>query len=486
MSGYEYAMVIASLGGILFSLFVRRIQSNYRIPVMLAVTGILAVNVVVEGYKWKWIPLYVLILMFLLWNIVSVARNNRDDTAPKRKGIRLTAGALALVFWGIACMLGAYLFPAIAIPSPTGPHEIGTVSFEWQDDERQETFTDEADDHRKVIVRLWYPAEETKGLIKATYGFDPKQVDLSRDAPFFYRVIGQSNQKAESHAFADAPLSAAEAAYPLILFSPGYGGSNYMYAAYVEELASHGYIVASIQHPYFTLFPTEFLDGSMANGMHAFGGAGDWEQSEALINQILVKDVQFVIDQLEGLNRNDSSHRFTNRMDLSRLGMLGHSFGGTVAAQVIHTDDRVKAGINMDGFLYGSKLNEGLSGPFMYMATGATARFEKMELEQKEWETYGISSEEDYGQIAGEQAERHKLLLQNGGYDVTFHDANHYDFSDAPVYSPLIGSGNSRQHFEQTNRLIRAFFDKHLNERESPELESSSSNVYSIEAISFK
>ena len=54
-------------------------------------------------------------------------------------------------------------------------------------------------------------------------------------------------------------------------------------------------------------------------------------------------------------------------MDLQRLGIFGHSFGGATALEFCHKDSRCKAVLDMDGIPFGSVVPEGLSKPGMFL-----------------------------------------------------------------------------------------------------------------------
>ncbi|MDQ0047993.1 putative dienelactone hydrolase [Paenibacillus polymyxa] len=53
------------------------------------------------------------------------------------------------------------------------------------------------------------------------------------------------------------------------------------------------------------------------------------------LNQGWVKDASFVVDQIEELSKHDPDQRFTERMDLERIGMYGHSFSGAITVQML-------------------------------------------------------------------------------------------------------------------------------------------------------
>src|SRR5947209_15017093 len=77
-------------------------------------------------------------------------------------------------------------------------------------------------------------------------------------------------------------------------------------------------------------------------------------------------DTQFVVDHLRLLN-DDPSGKFAGRMDLQRLGMFGHSFGGATALEFCHEDSRCKAAVDVDGIPFGRVVPQGLSKPCMFL-----------------------------------------------------------------------------------------------------------------------
>ena len=92
----------------------------------------------------------------------------------------------------------------------------------------------------------------------------------------------------------------------------------------------------------------------------------------------------FVLNQIEKLNQSDKDNRFTGRMDTSRIGMFGHSYGGATVAQVLVEDSRVKATINMDGTLYGENVPKSRVGkPFLIMNAETSDDSTKDFLEEK-------------------------------------------------------------------------------------------------------
>jgi pimeloyl-ACP methyl ester carboxylesterase len=78
-------------------------------------------------------------------------------------------------------------------------------------------------------------------------------------------------------------------------------------------------------------------------------------------------DIGFVLSRLEELDAGDASSRFTGRLDMSRVGVVGHSFGGAAAALFCQQDTRCKAGVDIDGAPHGSVIQSGLRQPFLFL-----------------------------------------------------------------------------------------------------------------------
>jgi dienelactone hydrolase len=93
-------------------------------------------------------------------------------------------------------------------------------------------------------------------------------------------------------------------------------------------------------------------------------------QQARCVNKVLTAwtaDIAFVLDQLERLNVSDPTGKFTGHLDMRRVGVFGHSFGGAQAAQFCSLDSRCKAGIDVDGSLHGSVIQAGIHKPFMFL-----------------------------------------------------------------------------------------------------------------------
>jgi predicted dienelactone hydrolase len=166
-------------------------------------------------------------------------------------------------------------------------------------------------------------------------------------------------------------------------------------------------------------------------------------------------DTKFVVSQLERLNAAGPSGKFTGRLDMQRLGMFGHSFGGAQTLQFCHEDPRCKAGIDIDGAPYGSVVQEGLKQPVLFL------------LSDHSRDTADPASE----QILANFQSIHDRLPGGRRY-VTIRGANHFSFSDQMLVKSqyviglmrLLGVSRleGRRGLAITSEYVHAFFDVYL------------------------
>src|SRR5262249_51579105 len=142
-------------------------------------------------------------------------------------------------------------------PAPTGPHAVGTTTWHVTDPVRKETLADSSVP-REVEVHAWYPAAPGAGA-PAPYlrdGIEEVQrfAALIRGPKDAYDGLANVITHARPGA---APLSTG-AKFPVLVFSHGYGGFASASTALLEDLASHGYAVLSVVHPYESAGATLF------------------------------------------------------------------------------------------------------------------------------------------------------------------------------------------------------------------------------------
>jgi dienelactone hydrolase len=224
-----------------------------------------------------------------------------------------------------------------AKPGELGPFPIGFVAMPFVDETRPELATVDATDHRTLPSVVWYPAsEEARDQPKSTYKdyFTPAlQNALSALAP-----PGFLDTKSDS--VRDASV-AQDGPFPLIVFSHGNGGIGVQSFFLTEYLASHGYIVVCPDHTGNALL-TELPNGqSIGPG----GENNTYTLAQAAADR--PADASFLVDAMTKLHDADPQQRFTGKVDLQRVGLTGHSFGGLTTLLAMEQDDRFDVGAPM-------------------------------------------------------------------------------------------------------------------------------------------
>ncbi|MNJ42731.1 isoform II [compost metagenome] len=323
------------------------------------------------------------------------------------------------------------------------------------------------------MVQIWYPAQLDSNAERAPYiEHLAPLLDGVGDAISIPPFLLSHLQYVQSHAYKDARIAKAQAKYPVLLFSHGLTGFRNQNTFQVEELASHGYIVVGIDHPYdaaAVVYPDQSVISLKLENLSGF-------DSYIEKSKLWIEDSQFVLDTLTALpNDSDSLHgvasynelkQLTAQMDLSQVGALGHSFGGATAAQLLMTDPRIKAALNMDGVLYGEPVpQQGFHKPYMQMNAEQSINdaWFKQSLDQAV-KTTG-RSKESYEQYWAESKDRRKkATLGVDAYSIMIDHTNHMSFTDFYLYSPLLHPKKAPPKLvhQSINQLSLAFFDRYL------------------------
>jgi predicted dienelactone hydrolase len=370
---------------------------------------------------------------------------------------------------------------AITLPAPTGPYVVGRTSFEWVDVARDERFTDDPADHRELIVWLWYPAEPRTDAELAPYlpGIWGELVG---------EALGMDLSSVHVHAILDAPVASEQQRYPLVIVSPGNGFMPAVYTALAEELASHGFVVAGVNHTH-NANVTVFADGRVVPASPAAQpqpqamGLDEVVAAFAAITAVHAADVEFVLDRLEALD--DEPGPLQGRLDLSRVGLLGGSLGGAVAAEVCRVDRRCDAGVNMDGVFWGEAAETGVPVPFLLLMAEHPPCAEQAEA--------GVSVEQCEA-IEALFAASWDTVQETAqpGYWVVIAGSRHGSYSDAPflpgrpeIFAPLVGGATieSERMWRVTSDLLLVFFNAHLSGRPSPPLDGPSPEYPDVQFV---
>ncbi|MBO8191020.1 alpha/beta hydrolase [Streptomyces oryzae] len=235
---------------------------------------------------------------------------------------------------------------ALRLPAPTGPHRLGVTVLHLTDRSRRDPW--QPDSAREVMVSVLHPAHDVGGSPVAPQMTAGAAKSFQQLAPLLHPGLPQSGvdwAATMTHAHPGAPAQPVRR--PVLLYTPGGGDPRTLGTSVAEELASHGWVVVTVDHP-GDATEVEFPDGSIRQTVFR----GNPREDPALFRTVIetrVADTRFVLDQLEALAAGRTGLGRT--LDLRRVGVYGHSAGGTTAAEAMYEDRRIRAAVNMEGFL---------------------------------------------------------------------------------------------------------------------------------------
>jgi hypothetical protein len=249
------------------------------------------------------------------------------------------------------------------LPKLTGSYGVGVTIMHLIDASRSENFSTDPADVREMMVQLWYPIETSNFGTRTEYMDYPTFQWLKDRSPIpLITIPNNAYLFVRPHGRNEATI--AEGLFPVIIFSPGYDGVYQIYTSFIEDLVSHGFVVASINHPYVSGI-TVFPDG---HTIELADVPTDPVARSAFFNMSLrtiVGDAKFVLNTITEMNETDPD--FLGHFDLSRIGMYGHSFGGANTAVCCFEDARFRAGLTLDGVFYQQFIPGNILVPFLFM-----------------------------------------------------------------------------------------------------------------------
>ncbi len=441
-------------------------------------------QVLTEGWRWQMVPAYVLTgLFFLAWLLRSIApaawATGWKWTSQLACGIMIGFGMLGLA----ASIALPIVFPVFRFPLPGGPYGIGTVTHHWVDAHRPEIFGTAPRSRRGLIVQLWYPARERPSAPRSAYMPDADAVTAAfarlHHKPQF--MFGHFKY-ITTNAVSSAPVALDQPRYPVLLFLEGATGFRQMNMFQVENLVSHGYIVAAIDQP-GAAANVVFPDGHEVAGL-TLDQMGLIRQSympaekpptlsgqtfEQGIIPYLAQDVVFTLDRLTALNQSDPAGILAGRMDLRHVGGFGISLGGIVLGEACRLEPRLRACLAIDAPMPTDVVKAGLRQPTMWITRdAATMRLERQRAggwPEAEIEAHQATMRAVYQSLPG------------SGYFVQVPGMFHSNFTDIPNWSPLAswlglaGPINGQWAHDIVNAYSLAFFDLHLRNLPAPLLD---------------
>jgi predicted dienelactone hydrolase len=305
------------------------------------------------------------------------------------------------------------------------------------------------------MIQVWYPAQAATGMTTAPYLPTPVLLEAMKKEQYL-DVPAEALEAWSSmrtHAYLDAPLAALPRRLPLLLFSPGFGVSRVNYTALMQDFASHGYVVAAVDHPYCGL--SVLPGGRVLSSSNPEGKSTPEARVEAM-----AMDAAFVRDKL--LDVGSTAGRFARRLDPNRVGIFGHSIGGAAALEAGRTDSPFRACADLDGDAWGKVETEGVKRPFLVLLNvpGPPIHIPEAMRKQRDAQWTEVMSRR-----------------KTPAYIVKIRNTTHFSFSDLPflVSAALMQKNGgtlapTRGH-QIIATLLRTFFSEYLGGRKRGALE---------------
>lgn len=423
-----------------------------------------------EGLRIQMAPAYGLDVALLIAGLIRIVH---PKVVIKRHLYRTKCTLLTVLVLAVST-LAVYvsnLLPVFTMPQPTGSYAIGTTVRHLIDDSREETLTPETGDKRELMVNVWYPVdlEATIGLQTETYPPElGKAISLVFGLP---QMLFSQTSLIHTHVVSDVAISKTQAQYPVVLFSPGIRSTRFQSMTAIEELVSRGYIVVGIDHPY-TSAEVLFPDGRVAKYQPDPTNVTSAELYAYNVVGVGIRaaDASFVLDTLTEWQKQDLHGLLTGKMDMNRVGIFGHSYGGATTAEALATDSRFKAGLSLEGGFWGKVAHTDLQQPFMYLITGKTA----LSLDPT------VTEKDDvfYKEFAGD-LERVMTSSESDTYYAKIAPFFHQSFTDLALIAPALFAKeiDPVRNIEITRSYTAAFFDQYL-KGEAQSILKSTSTVY--------
>src|SRR2546422_4025770 len=332
-----------------------------------------------------------------------------------------------------------------ALPAPTGPLAIGRVTVHWTDNARIELLAT-GSRNRELMLDIWYPAENRAGP-RAKY-LDVATFEQALGVDGLRGLLGRrvadllKTNRLQTHAVEGVPFARSVNRSPVLIFSHGMGTVSEIHTAQIEDLVSHGYVVAAITHTY-DAWLTVFPDGRRIPFERTQReAAGKTEEQRIAYEdrrvELWANDICFVLNELARHKRIRSpALPFAGHLDLGRIGAFGHSVGGRAAARACQIDSRLRACADQDGIarmlpFYLSEQGWGMDQPFLLIVRERTSPPSDDELRRM-----GLTRPQADSLIGQLRARRDSTLAKTGGgsYRVVLNFAatHHMSFSDLPM-----------------------------------------------------
>jgi len=299
----------------------------------------------------------------------------------------------------------------VTLPSPTGPYRVGRTLVYWTDETRVDPFAPNRSTHRELPVLIWYPANP-RPHAKPTSYLPPGWSSLLHSGPLA-TILRTPPANIHPHAVENAPIQPGGRRFPLLVFEPALGLAPTDYTVLIEDLASHGFVVAGIDPTYTNdvVLPGNRVVSSVPDARDT--------ASYSQVVGVWAADSRFVAQRLARLDSSAGS-RFYRRLEIHHIGFVGDAAGGAAAALACRGDRACGGAADIDGDLTGNVLSRGLGRPFLFLADASAF------------------SNEPY--LKGMIRRVVRDVPRSRAFAFTLEDARPASFSDRKLYFSAIGA----------------------------------------------
>jgi dienelactone hydrolase len=416
-------LFIAAIIESAFAVYCIRSKSNQKRTRSIVSAGIFILFIVfalasIIKWSFRWYALAALLFVWAVLGALSLIRNKEDKKEYKRR--RIIRKAICMFLLVVIALAPAFAFPEYEMIETTGEFKVATVLYTYTDKNRMETYTDTGE-NRKLNVEFWYP--------KGTEGM-----------------------------------------YPLVVFSHGSFGIRTSNESLYNELASHGYVVASIDHTYQCLYTAD-VDGNKTSIDMEYMKEVSTQDAHSAKQQsyeyfqkwmgIRKGDINLVIDYILTEGDNHDVNRVYKLVDKEKIGVMGHSLGGSAALGIGRNREDVSAVIALESpfmdDIEGVKDNEFVFNDEVYPVPVLNVYSDGTYSHLSEWAQYA----ENYALLSKTTATAFNAYIQGVG---------HLTLTDLALTSPFLTRFLNQQKSETDteyclktiNKLTLEFFDCYL------------------------
>lgn len=423
---------------IIVTCFFLKSKLHKQYLLLLLIIGIIFLQILLEPIRWSMYGLYFICLLYFLIIIGILSKQ-----FIKKKIISIS---LAIII--IISIVLSILFPISQFSKPSGPYNVGTTIFEAIDLKRNDPYGQLT--NRKISYRIWYPSDQHPSVSPVPWLLHGKEMakEITKMLSFPSFSLNQT-EHISSHSYWQTSVSSSSKSYPVVIISHGWQGFSELHTNWAELLASYGYIVVSIEHTHGSA-ATFFEDGSVIPyNQETLNFNVDelvFKRTSNILVNTYANDLIFVIDQLDEINKSD--WLLAEKLDLTKIGVIGHSTGGGGAITAAIKDERIDCVFGCDPWvepLYKEEMNLGLHIPTLY-------------LRSEEWSEHS-NNDNLY------------ILIDNssdfsGLYQIV--NSKHIDFTMAYLFSPTTKYLGNNMFFRNDSfitiqqQFILSFFENNL------------------------